>query len=84
MKYVICKSSGKGFIERGRNFLVKGYPGNVWEVDDSLDGQRWIELQLLLNNARVVDKTTAQTTINNSAITKNEATGESLSIPQLS
>ena len=84
MKYIICASSGKGFIERGRNFLVKGYPGNVWEVDDSLDGQRWIELQLLLNNARVVDKTTAQTTINNSAITKNEATGESLSIPQLS
>ena len=84
MKYVICKSSGKGFIERGRNFLVKGYPGDVWEVDDSLDGQRWIEVQLLLNNARVVDKTTAQTTINNSAITKNEATGETLSIPQLS
>ena len=84
MKYIVCASSGKGFIERGRNFLVKGYPGNVWEVDDSLDGQRWIELQLLLNNARVVDKTTAQTTINNSAITKNEATGESLSIPQLS
>jgi hypothetical protein len=84
MKYIICSSSGKGFINRGRNFLVKGYPGNVWEVDDSLDGQRWIELQLLLNNARVVDKTTAQTTINNSAITKNEATGESLSIPQLS
>ena len=84
MKYVICKSSGKGFIERGRNFLVKGYPGDVWEVDDSLDGQRWIEVQLLLNNARGVDKTTAQTTINNSAITKNEATGETLSIPQLS
>ena len=84
MIYVICKSSGKGFIERGRNFLVKGYPGDVWEVDDSLDGQRWIEVQLLLNNARVVDKTTAQTTINNSAITKNEATGETLSIPQLS
>ena len=84
MKYVICKSSGKGFIERGRNFLVKGFPGDVWEVDDSLGGQRWIELQLLLNNARVVDKTTAQTTINNSAITKKEATGESLSIPQLS
>jgi len=84
MKYVICKSSGKGFIERGRNFLVKGFPGDVWEVDDSLDGQRWIEVQLLLNNARVVDKTTAQTTINNSAITKNEATGETLSIPQLS
>ena len=84
MKYVICKSSGKGFIERGRNFLVKGFPGDVWEVDDSLGGQRWIELQLLLNNARVVDKTTAQTTINNSAITKNEATGESLSNPQLS
>ena len=84
MKYVICKSSGKGFIERGRNFLVKCYPGDVWEVDDSLDGQRWIEVQLLLNNARVVDKTTAQTTINNSAITKNEATGETLSIPQLS
>ncbi len=84
MKYIVCASSGKGFINRGRNFLVKGYPGNVWEVDDSLDGQRWIELQLLLNNARVVDKTTAQTTINNSAITKNEATGESLSIPQLS
>ena len=84
MKYIVCASSGKGFINRGRNILVKGYPGNVWEVDDSLDGQRWIELQLLLNNARVVDKTTAQTTINNSAITKNEATGESLSIPQLS
>ena len=84
MKYIVCASSGKGFINRGRNFLVKGYPGNVWEVDDSLDGQRWIELQLLLNNARVVDKTTAQTTINNSAITKNESTGESLSIPQLS
>ncbi len=84
MKYIICKSSGKGFIERGRNFLVKGYPGDVWEVDDSLDGQRWIEVQLLLNNARIVDKTTAQTTINNSAITKNEATGETLSIPQLS
>ena len=84
MKNIVCASSGKGFINRGRNFLVKGYPGNVWEVDDSLDGQRWIELQLLLNNARVVDKTTAQTTINNSAITKNEATGESLSIPQLS
>ena len=84
MKYIVCASSGKGFINRGRNYLVKGYPGNVWEVDDSLDGQRWIELQLLLNNARVVDKTTAQTTINNSAITKNEATGESLSIPQLS
>ena len=84
MIFIVCASSGKGFINRGRNFLVKGYPGNVWEVDDSLDGQRWIELQLLLNNARVVDKTTAQTTINNSAITKNEATGESLSIPQLS
>ena len=84
MKYIVCASSGKGFINRGRNFLVKGYPGNVWEVDDSLDGQRWIELQLLLNNARVVDKTTAQTTINNSAITKNESTGEAQSIPQLS
>ena len=83
MKYIICASSGKGFIERGRNFLVKGYPGNVWEVDDSLDGQRWIELQLLLNNARVVDKTTSQTTINNSATTKNEATGETQSIPTL-
>ena len=84
MKYIICTSSGKGFIERGRDFLVKGYPGNVWEVDDSLPGQRWIELQLLLNDGRVVDKSTAQTTINNEATAKNEATGEAQSIPQLS
>ncbi len=84
MKYIICKSSGKGFLERGRNFLVKGYPGDVWEVDDSLDGQRWLELQLLLNNGRVVDKATAQTAINNSAITKHEITGETYPIPQLS
>lgn len=62
--YVIAECSGKGFIERSRKFTVSGYAGNVWALDDSIHAKRWAEEQERFNEARTVDKATAQTAIN--------------------
>jgi len=62
--YVIAECSGKGFIERSRKFTVSGYAGNVWALDDSIHAKRWTEEQERFNEARTVDKATAQTAIN--------------------
>jgi len=62
--YVIAECSGKGFIEKSRKFTVSGYAGDVWELDDSTHAQRWAEEQERFNEARTVDKETAQTAIN--------------------
>ena len=62
--YVIAECSGKGFIERSRKFTVSGYAGNVWALDDSIHAKRWTEEQERFNEARTVDKATAQPAIN--------------------
>jgi|TARA_R110000824_G_C14856450_1_gene640680 hypothetical protein len=62
--YVIAECSGKGFIEKSRKFTVSGHAGNVWELDDSTHAKVWAEEQERFNEARTVDKATAQTAIN--------------------
>ena len=62
--YVIAQCTGKGFIEKSRKFTISGYAGNVWELDDSTHAKVWAEEQELFNEARIVDKFTAQEAIN--------------------
>tara|TARA_R100000656_G_scaffold121807_1_gene97014 strand:+ start:55 stop:300 length:246 start_codon:yes stop_codon:yes gene_type:complete len=62
--YVIAECSGKGFIEKSRKFTISGHAGNVWKLDDSIHAKRWAEEQERFNEARTVDKATAQTAIN--------------------
>tara|TARA_R110000824_G_scaffold7972_5_gene36404 strand:- start:1198 stop:1443 length:246 start_codon:yes stop_codon:yes gene_type:complete len=62
--YVIVECSGKGFIEDSRKFTISGYAGDVWELDDSTHARRWAEEQERFNEARTVDKATAQAAIN--------------------
>ena len=62
--YVIAQCSGKGFIEKSRKFTISGYAGNVWELDDSTHAKVWAEDPDLFNEARIVDKFTAQEAIN--------------------
>ena len=62
--YVIAECSGKGFIEKSRKFTISGHAGNVWVLDDSTHAKIWAEEQERFNEARTVDKATAQTAIN--------------------
>ena len=62
--YVIAECSGKGFIEKSRKFTISGHAGNVWVLDDSTHAKVWAEEQERFNEARTVDKATAQTAIN--------------------
>ena len=62
--YVIAQSTGKGFIERSRKFTISGYGGNVWVLADNAHAQQWAEEQELFNDARIVDRATAQAAIN--------------------
>ena len=62
--YVIAQCSGKGFIEKSRKFTISGYAGNIWELDDSTYAKVWAEEQERFNDAKVVDKVTAQAAIN--------------------
>jgi len=62
--YVIAECSGKGFIEKSRKFTISGHAGNVWVLDDGTHAKRWAEEQERFNEARTVDKATAQTAIN--------------------
>ena len=62
--YVIAQCSGKGFIEKSRKFTISGYAGNIWELDDSTHAKVWAEEQERFNDAKVVDKATAQAAIN--------------------
>ena len=62
--YVITECSGKGFIEKSRKFTISGHAGNVWVLDDSTHAKVWAEEQERFNEARTVDKATAQTAIN--------------------
>jgi len=62
--YVIAECSGKGFIEKSRKFTISGHAGNVWVLDDSTDAKIWAEEQERFNEARTVDKATAQAAIN--------------------
>ena len=62
--YVIAECSGKGFIEKSRKFTISGHAGNVWVLDDSAPAKVWAEEQERFNEARTVDKATAQTAIN--------------------
>jgi len=62
--YVITECSGKGFIEKSRKFTISGHAGNVWALDDSTHAKIWAEEQERFNEARTVDKATAQTAIN--------------------
>jgi len=62
--YVIAECSGKGFIEKSRKFTVFGHAGNVWALDDSIHAKRWAEEQERFNEARTVDKATAQAAVN--------------------
>lgn len=62
--YVIVECSGKGFIEKSRKFTISGHAGNVWVLDDSTHAKIWAEEQERFNEARTVDKATAQTAIN--------------------
>ena len=62
--YIIAQCTGKGFIEKSRKFTISGYAGNVWVLDDSTHAQVWAEEQERFNEARIVDKATAQTAIN--------------------
>ena len=62
--YVIAQCSGKGFIEKSRRFTISGYAGNVWVLDDNIHAKVWAEEQELFNEARSVDKATAQAAIN--------------------
>ena len=62
--YVIAECSGKGFIEKSRKFTVSGHAGNVWALDDSIHAKRWAEEQERFNEARTVDKATAQAAVN--------------------
>jgi hypothetical protein len=62
--YVIAECSGKGFIEKSRKYIISGYAGNVWELDDSTHAKVWAEEQERFNKASTVDKATAQAAIN--------------------
>ena len=62
--YVIVECSGKGFIKKSRKFTISGHAGNVWVLDDSTHAKIWAEEQERFNEARTVDKATAQTAIN--------------------
>ena len=62
--YVIAQCTGKGFIEKSRKFVISGYAGNVWVLDDSTHAKVWAEEQERFNDAKVVDKATAQAAIN--------------------
>ena len=62
--YVIAQCTGKGFIEKSRKFTISGHAGNVWVLDDSTHAKVWAEEQERFNEARTVDKATAQTAIN--------------------
>ena len=62
--YIIAQCTGKGFIEKSRKFTISGYAGNVWVLDDSTHAKEWAEEQERFNEARVVDKVTAQAAIN--------------------
>jgi hypothetical protein len=62
--YVIAQCFGKGFIEKSRKFTISGYAGNIWELDDSTHAKVWAEEQERFNDAKVVDKATAQAAIN--------------------
>ena len=62
--YVIAECSGKGFIEKSRKFTISGHAGNVWVLDDSTHAKVWAEEQERFNDARTVDKATAQAAIN--------------------
>ena len=62
--YIIAQCTGKGFIEKSRKFTISGYAGNVWVLDDSTHAKVWAEEQERFNEARIVDKATAQTAIN--------------------
>ena len=62
--YVIAQCTGKGFIEKSRKYTISGYAGNVWVLDDSTHAKVWAEEQERFNDAKVVDKATAQAAIN--------------------
>ena len=62
--YVIAECSGKGFIEKSRQFTIQGHAGNVWELDDSIHAKQWVEEQERFHEGREVDKATAQAAIN--------------------
>ena len=70
-RYVIAVCSGKGFIEKSRKFTIQGHAGNVWELDDSTEAKVWAEEQERFNEARTVDKATAQTAINDNTAAKD-------------
>jgi len=70
-RYVIAESSGKGFIEKSRQFTIQGHAGNVWELDDSAEAKIWAEEQERFNEGRIVDKATAQTAINDNTTGKD-------------
>jgi len=62
--YVIAQCTGKGFIEKSRKYIISGYAGNVWELDDSTHAKVWAEEQERFSDGQVVDKATAQAAIN--------------------
>ena len=81
MAKIYCKANnlGKGFItnadqENVTSLNVKGYPGNVWQVEDNTTGQAWI------TRVNGVSKTKAEAqALVDAAITQSQTDWDALS-----
>jgi hypothetical protein len=62
MKYLIVQNFGVGFIthEDKENFLITGFPGDIWVTDDSISATLWQERV----GATVINKIEAQNRVN--------------------
>lgn len=80
MAKIYCKANnlGKGFItnadqENVTPLNVKGYPGNVWQVEDNTTGQAWI------TRVNGVSKTKAEAqTLVNTVVTQSQSDWDAL------
>ena len=76
--YCTATNTGKGFIthaeqENSAPLKARGYPGNVWQVEDNTTGQAWI------TKVNGVSKTKAEAqTLVNTAVTQAQSDWDAL------